>query len=253
MRYLFTIFFLFTHIVFGQDTILIHQSPHGNFAFRISNATDTLEIGYYSKGKMEYTIKRDLSTKNICYTRYYRSGKKMWIKEWKNNTENGKCYYFNTKGINVAEFNYSEGTIKDTLFLAKSTHILFGKLSYSSTIYGGMQREDGTSNVSSSNGPYMNHYMKLIRIDGSKGKDPLEFYFTSDFQGEFMTVLEPGNYGLFPKDFPSKEVEADMFSQKFQPTGSTIENWNINSPIILTKDKQIQYFNFEYSSIGYAP
>lgn len=253
MRIILLICFSITTSVFGQDTTLIHQSPYGNYAIKIITSTDTVETGFYSKGKTEYTIKRDKATKKILYTRYYRNGKKMWIKEWRNDTENGKCSFFNTGGTKIAEFDYSQGVIRDTVFIAPNMYLLLGKMSYTSTVYGGMQREDGSSNVSSSSGPYSYHHMKLIRIDSPKGKVPDEFYFTSDFQGEFIVVLKPGKYGLFPKDFSSKDVTPDMFSPQVKPSGSTFENWNINSPIIIERSKQVNYFDFHHTTVGYAP
>lgn len=253
MRSSLLIFVFLSNLSYTQDTTLIHQSPYGNFTYRITSKTDTLEIGYYSKNKTEYTIQRDKNTKKTLYTRYYRNGKKMWIKEWMRENENGNCSYYNVQGNKVAEFNYSEGIIRDTLFLAPNTQLLFGKLSYSSTVYGGMQREDGTSNVSAHSGPYSNHHMKLIRIDAAKGKIPDECYFTSDFQGEFIVIIKPGKYGLFPKDFSSKNVNENMFAPEIKPTGSTLEHWNINSPIVIEKNKKINYFDFHHTSVGYAP
>jgi hypothetical protein len=253
MRLFLLILGLYSAAAFSQDSTLIHQSAQGNFAYSIRTKTDTVEIGFYAKNKKEYVISRDKSSKKMLYTRYYRNGKKMWIKEWDRNTENGNCTYFNANGVKVAEFIYSEGTIRDTLFLDQNTHLIIGNLSYTNTVYGGMQREDGSSNVSSYSGPYQFYYMKLIRIDSPKGKVPDEFYFTSDFQGDFIVVLKPGKYGLFPKDFPLKDINENMFSPAIKPSGSTLENWNINSPIIIQKENRIYHFNFHHTSVGYAP
>ena len=253
MRILFLGFLLISQIVYGQDTTLIRQSGYGNFGYQIITKTDTSEIGYYSPGKTEYTIHRDKQSKKLLYTRYYRNGKKMWIKEWKQDTENGKCTYFDTKGNRVAEFNYVGGAIRDTLFLEPNTYFLFGKLSYTSTVYGGMEREDGSSNVSSSSGPYSYYHMKFIQLDPPKGKAAEEFYFTSDFQGEFLVVIKPGKYGLFQKDFSPKDVEPDMFSPQNKPGGSTIDHWDIRSPIVISKGSLINSWGFHYESVGYAP
>lgn len=253
MRSFLLILVLISKVSFGQDTTLIHQSPYGNFSYKITTKTDTVEIGYYSQNKIEYTIQRDKNSKKVLYTRYYRNGKKMWEKEWMRENENGNCTYYNVQGVKVAEFKYSEGVIRDTLFLSPNAQLLFGKLSYSSTVYGGMEREDGSSNVSTHSGPYCNHHMKFIRIDAPKGKAPDEFYFTSDFQGEFIVIIKPGKYGLFPKDFSSKNVSENMFSPQIKPTGSTLEHWNINSPIVIQKKKSINYFDFHHTSVGYAP
>lgn len=237
----------------AQDTTLLTQNYMGGYSIRVTTKTDTTEYGYYTKDKTEYIIKRDLSTKNLKYIRYYRNGSKMWEKDWDGSNENGRCIYYNTKGSKVAEFKYASGTIIDTIFTAPNLHLIIGKLSYSSTVYGGMENEDGTSNVSTSTGPYSGVHMKFIQLNPPKGKLGEEYYFTSDFQGEFIVILKPGKYGLFEKNKNPKEISENMFSPQSKPSGSVIENWNMNGPVIIEKNTLIRYFNVHHESVGYAP
>jgi hypothetical protein len=185
--------------------------------------------------------------------RYYRNGKKMWDKQWSNQTENGRCIYFDPKGQKVAEFNYSGGTIRDTIFIAPNTHLLFGSLSYSSTVYGGMQREDGSSNVSTHSGPYMHYFMKFIELKPLKGNKAAEYYFTSDFSGEFFVVLNPGRYGLFSKDQDPLKIDENQFLPNQKPGSSWIEHWSNSGPVEINKTRIITYRNYEHISEGYAP
>lgn len=249
-----TILLLFLHFSSsGQDTTVLMNYPDGGSLMRITTKKDTFDLSYYSKDKLESTIKRNNVSGKTHYVRYYRNGKVMWDKQWSNQTENGRCIYFNTKGLKVAEFNYANGTIRDTFYLAPNTHLLFGSLSFSSTVYGGMQREDGSSNVSSHSGPYIHTYMKFIELKPIKGKKAEEYYFTSDFNGEFFTVIRPGKYGLFGIDQDPLKIDEDQFLPNQKPGTSWNEQWSNSGPVIIKKESIVNYRDYQNVSVGYAP
>lgn len=237
----------------GQDTTVLMNYPDGGSMMRIATKIDTFDLSYYSINKLESTIKRNNVTGKTHYVRYYRNGKKMWDKQWSYQTENGRCIYFDTKGQKVAEFNYSNGIIRDTIFIAPNTHLLFGSLSYTSTVYGGMQREDGSSNVSTSSGPYIHSYMKFIELKPLKDKKASEYYFTSDFSGEFFTTIKPGKYGLFGIDQDPLKIDENQFLPNQKPGASWNDHWSNSGPVIITKTSIIIYRNYEHISEGYAP
>jgi hypothetical protein len=238
----------------AQDTTLLMQFPDGGTMIEIRTKTDTSKVSYYTGKQIESIIKRDATTNKTHYIRYYRNGKKMWDKEWRNDIENGNCSFYNTKGIRVAEFNYSGGKIIDTLFLAKNTYLLFGSLDYSSTVYGGMQNEDGSSNVSTVSGPYMHFHMKFLPVDAIEPAKPItEYYFTSDFKGEFLVILKPGTFGLFDKNFNPKDLAKGQYGPNAKRGNSWESHWDSENPVIITKNKAINYRDYHQTSVGYAP
>lgn len=255
MKKLTLLLFLCWHTVFyAQDTTLLMQFPDGGTMIEIRTKTDTTKVSYYTGKQIESVIKRDPTTQKTHYIRYYRNGKKMWDKEWKNDIENGNCSFFNTKGTKVAEFKFSGGKIIDTLFLAKNTYLLFGSLNYSSTVYGGMQNEDGSSNISSISGPYMHSYMKFLPTENVEANKPVsEYYFTSDFRGKFIVILKPGAYGLFEKNFDPKRITNGHYIPDPKRGNSWESHWDSNNPVIISKDKAIYYRDYHHTSVGYAP
>jgi hypothetical protein len=247
-----SLFFLFFKSI-GQDTTLLLNYPDGGSLIRITTKKDTFDLSYYSNNKLESTIQRNTVTGKIHYVRYYRNGKKMWDKQWSNQTENGRCIYFDPKGQKVAEFNYANGILRDTIYIAADSYILFGSLSYSSTVYGGMQREDGSSNVSTHSGPYIHSYMKFIELKPIKGKKPSEYYFTSDFNGDFFVAIKPGKYGLFSIDQDPLKIDENQFLPNQKPGSSWNDHWSNSGPVEINKTRKITYRNYEHISEGYAP
>lgn len=238
----------------AQDTTLLIQFPDGGKMVEIKTKTDTTKISYYTGKQIESIIKRDPISQKIHYIRYYRNGKKMWDKELRNDIENGNCSFYNTKGTKIAEFKFDGGRITDTLFLAKNTYLLFGSLDYSSTVYGGMQNEDGTSNISTISGPYMHYHMKFLPVDNvTPSKSIPEYYFTSDFKGEFLVVLKPGTYGLFDKNFDPQKIVKGQYSPDPKRGNSWESHWDSNNPVIIVKDQTIYFRDYHHSSVGYAP
>ena len=106
----------------------------------------------------------------------------MWDKQIFNNQENGLCIYYNQKGQEIAKLSFIQGVIVDTIFVEQNSTLFLGKINYKSTIYGGVENEDGTSNVSIMEGVSQHCAMKWVELQNlSKLPKNQEYNFTTDF------------------------------------------------------------------------
>jgi hypothetical protein len=253
MKKLLTVIILFwTTILFAQDTTELIKFNDGTKSFKLITKNDTNYIYLYPNEKRESIrpIKNDKVTGK--YSRWYENGKLMWEKELLNGIQNGKTVLYDQKGTKVAELNYDKGILKDTVYLKEQIHLIIGKITYSSKVYGGMQREDGSSNISEHSGPYMNYSMYTAKIDSLK-KSELIQNFKSDFNGDFFVLVPEGKIAFFPKNIDIKTLLPGHydFPQKVNYTGN--ESWSMNGPTIITKDDLILFITLHHSSVGYAP
>lgn len=239
---------------YSQDTLVLTNYNDGGKRIQVNSKKDTIIYSYYDAKKLESKQITDPLTRITIYTRYYRNGKTMWEKSIRNNVENGRSSFFNNQGIKVAEFDYKNGFIIDTIYLKTKTYLLFGKASYSSVVYGGMRNEDETSNVQEMEGPYIHLNMKLVNIDPpKKGNSMKEIFFTTDFQGNFFTVVTPGTYGIFPKDYPLSTIYEGQYTSDPQAGKSWSTRWDIKGPLLISTISQINSTSIFHSSVGYAP
>lgn len=250
----FYFFCCFISLGYSQDTIVLANYGDGGKMIQVNSKKEIAIYSYYDATKLESKQILDTITGITLYTRYYRNGKTMWEKSIKRSIENGRSRYFNNLGVKVAEFDYKNGFIIDTIFLKSKTHLLFGKASYSSIVYGGMQNEDGTSNVQEMQGPYVHLNMKLVNIDAKKkGAMMKEVFFTTDFHGNFFTVIPTGTYGIFPKDFPLSSIYEGQYASDPQAGKSWNSQWDIKGPLLISPKSQINSTSIFHSSVGYAP
>lgn len=248
------LFCSFLFVGSAQDTIVLANYNDGGKMIQINSKKDTIIYSNYDAVKLESKQIKNSLTGITLYTRYYRNGKTMWEKSIQHGIENGRSRYFNNQGIKVAEFEYRNGFLIDTLYLKAKTYLLFGKASYSSVVYGGMENEDGTSNVQKSEGPYIHLNMKLVNIDAPKKvKSMKEVFFTTDFQGNFFTVITPDSYGIFPSDFPLASIQNEQYSTDPQEGKSWHSQWDIKGPLLISTDSKINHTAIFHSSVGYAP
>lgn len=248
------LFCSFLVIVNSQDTLVLANYNDGSKMIQVNSKKDSIIYCYYDAVKLESKQIKDPLTGVTIYTRYYRNGKIMWEKSIHRGIENGRSRYFNNQGIKVAEFEYRNGFLIDTLYLKAKTYLLFGKASYSSVVYGGMQNEDGTSNIQKSEGPYIHLNMKLVNIEAPKKVNSTkEVFFTTDFQGNFFTVIQLGTYGIFPKDYPLSSIYKGQYASEPQAGKSWNSQWDIKGPLLISTHSKINHTAIFHSSVGYAP
>lgn len=249
---LFLFLFCFSYF-FSQDTTHLVSYNDGGYRLEIRSETDTIYTAYYSKEKLESTIKRDKKSGNYIYKRYYWNGNRMWERELKNGLLNGKSTYYSKKGNKVAEFLYEQGEITDTLFLARDIYFILGNLRFSSTIYGGVENEDGTSNVQHNEGTLQHVTMKFATIKNKKTDIPQEFLFTSDHEGDYFVVVKPGYYGLFDTETKTQDITINQYLSPNNYNKSAQASWSLPGPLIIDKHKQINIISLLHSFEGYAP
>ena len=237
--------------LFSQDTINRVKNFDGSQSFWLVTKNDTLMVHLYPNGKKE--SQRPLVGGSVTgiYQRWYENGQLMWSKELVKNSANGRSVYYNRLGKKVAELSYTNGLVTDTIFIKKDVHVVFGKITYSSVIYGGMVREDGTSNISESTGKYAYFKMSAVLVDNLK-KPLLIEHFTSDFDGDFFFVSPKGKVGFFPAAIPLNSIKKGQFCEENMDFSSGHTSWNIFSPLEVNHHPLL-YIQLQQSSVGYAP
>lgn len=246
------ILFLVTTILFAQDTTELIKFNDGTKSFKLTTKKDTNYIFLYPNGKKESirpVKKHQLTGK---YSRWYENGKLMWEKELVNGMQEGKTVFYDQKGIKVAEFIYEKGKLTDTNYLKESVHLIIGKITYSSKVYGGMQREDGSSNISEHSGPYMNYSMMAAKIDSLK-KTELIQNFKSDYNGDFFVIVPEGKTGFFPGGTDLNTLHPGEYSILEKAWSSGKDSWSMKTPTIVKKEDLILFITLHHSSVGYAP
>lgn len=250
---LLSFFLLNVFVSISQDTTHLVSYPDGGYRLEIRTAFDTIYNTYYSKEKLESKIIRDKTSGKYIYKRFYWNGNRMWEKELKNGSEEGICTYFSKKGNKIGQFLYSKGEIVDTLFLAKNVHFVLGNMRFTSTVYGGIENEDGTSNVQHSEGSSQHTTMKFATIKNNQSDIPEEFLFTTDSEGDFIVIVKPGHLGLFDLETKTRELIVGQFLSSNSYNLSVHSSWNLTSPIRIDIKNQINIISLQHSFVGYAP
>lgn len=251
--YLLLFFGILTN-AYAQDTIVLAKYADGGSTIQVITTKDTIIYTYYSANKLESKQFRDSETGMTRYIRYYRNGKPIWDKLVINGIENGKCKFYANRGNLVAELNYQNGQIKDTIFLKPNTHFLYGKIKSSSIVYGGMYRGEESVREEPSVVPYTRLSMKIVKLDSTVvNKNYKEFLFTTDHRGDFFVVIEAGQFGLFTKEYPLKEIYWGQYCPSPEAGGSWSSGWDLRSPILIDSKSRINTAFFIFSSVGYAP
>ena len=245
---------LYAYIIpaYAQDTTELVVSYDGSRSFMLLTARDTSLVNIYPGGRKEGVCKMSEGLANGIYTRWYENGKLMWKKEMKNGLPHGKSLYFNNKGIKVAELIYQQGQITDTVFLMANTHLVFGKITLSSKVYGGAIREDGSSNVSEFSGPYAHCRMYAALVDSIK-KPEMITKFKSDFNGDFFILVPAGKISFFTQDIDIKTLAPGQYYIPGSMSGSTRSHWSEADPLVVTKEDLLLFVNLHHASEGYAP
>lgn len=238
--------------LYSQDTTDIVDYYDGSRSFNLITARDTSLVWLYPGRKKELVCKFSNYEANGTYTRWYKNGRVMWRKEMKNGLEDGKAVYYDEKGVKVAELIFSAGQISDTVFINEKNHLVFGKITFESTVSGGAVREDGSSNVSRSSGPYTQCAMYAAGLDSVK-KAVLLSHFKTDFMGQFFIVVPECLIGFYPASVKIESLAPGLSAIPQSVTGSTISAWREDGPWKVGKNDKILQVKLHHVSHGYAP
>lgn len=253
MKFLFFFTFLFSTLsVFTQDTLELQLFYDGSKSFTLLTKTDSTLITTYENGSIDCQIKYQKKELYSIYTRYYRNGKRLWEKQLKASVPDGKSTFFNSNGTKIAEFTYQNGTLVDTVYLRNNSHLIFGKVKYSSTIYGGVENENGQSNISTTSGPFTNFSMFAANV-GKPEKATLVSNFKTDSNGDFFIIATTGLIGFFPRKFSINDIKLNQTHAGETHENSSNSSWEIsgNNPIL--ENSLVNYIELVYHSVGYAP
>lgn len=245
-------FILVSIKTFSQDTIKKFNHYRSGYTYYVVAKGDTNIICTNSSNKVVSMRPIKNSQINGTVKQWYDNGKLMWEKEYKNNYANGKGVFYNSKGKQVAELELlNDSVIKETS-IKKDITIIIGKLRYHSIVYGGVENEDGSSNVQESSGNKSHFKMYAAKVHEKK-KPELIQNFMSDDNGNFMVIV-PSNsrIGFFPETQPFNSLKPGVFAPDENAGMSGHGGWNYKNAIE-TENKKVIQVTFTYSSVGYAP
>lgn len=251
-HFAFLILFVAPLLSYGQDTISQHKRYGGGETFLIKMKKDTFFICTYPSGEVESKRHYTLKNEPTMYYRYYKSGNKLWQREMKQGKANGATFFYNQRGMVVASLVFKNDTLVDTNFIHPNVYFVFGRATYYSIVHGGMQREDGSSNISGGAGTYMFTPMYTVKLDPKKKEQTVYKNFRTDFDGYYFIILEKGNFGFFPEHQALDQITSEMGAPRGRAFGGIEGSWNISAPVQI-KDKNLNPLNLHYESVGYAP
>lgn len=253
---IFQLFFIATYSSQAQDTTQLYVSPDGYQKILVRTNIDTLLIGLSPTGKMDSKTKANPTNSYYTYERYYPNGKKMWEISYFGLIQDGPSAFYNDQGKKIVTIHYAKGIAIDTISHSTTQTIFFGNYSYSSTVYGGVENEDGTSNIQEYSSVAIYSTLKLINypIDDSK-KPYSKLISTSDFNGNFMFIVprKKANYGVFPENFPDKLITKGLACPPSEMTMSGSNNWNLSQELRTESTTSFIQTWLKSVSVGYAP
>lgn len=236
----------------GQDTISSNTRYQGGETFLIKMNLDTFFICTYPSGKIESKRPHTISSETTTYIRYYENGNKLWQREMKQGKANGTSFFYTENGKIAASLVFKNDTLVDTNYINPKYFFVYGRATYYSIVHGGMQREDGSSNISGGPGTYMFSHFYTVKLDPKMTEQTIYKKFDTDYNGYYFVVLEKGDFGFFPQYQDIKLVTAKMGAQWETAHAAVSGGWNIKSPVII-KDQNFNQLDLHYHSVGYAP
>jgi hypothetical protein len=238
--------------VYAQQKINYIKFPDGTETYHLISKIDTSVIVNYPNGKRESICKLKNGVMHGTYLRWYENGNKMWVKEMNTDLAHGKLMFYSNKGELLVELIYKNGRLSDTVSIKPKVHVMIGKISYNSKVYGGAQNEDGRANVSENTGPFINYSMYATLLDSIK-KPLFIGSYKSDMKGDFMITVPTGNIGLYPSTLKIDSLKPPYLRIPTTINMSGNDAWDVTLPIMITKSEVIKTVNLMYSSVGYAP
>lgn len=246
---LFLILAIFTESALAQietDTLSSYPMGGGFQQLILIHNGDTTINYLYKNGQLEST--RPIN--NGISKRFDQKGNLMWEQEIVNGKGNGEMKLYAPSGIHLGTFQLKNDSIVDTLFIHEAQIFVFGRMTYSSVMHGGMRRPDGSSNISRSEGGQ--RFASMYVVKHNKTQAPSKYVeFNTDVNGFFLFLAEKGSFGIFPDYFNINEVKSDMGTPNTNTATAVIKNWNIKEPIQI--EDPFCYLLLHMHSIGYAP
>lgn len=253
MNYIIPFFILINLAGFSQDTLLIEENPYyGNKIIQVNGKKDTVQYEYSKNGKLLSILPISGPTIPVHYVRFYSNGKKMWDKTLVNNVEYGNSIFYSESGKPIAELIVENGRIADTLFIHSKVNVFIGNITYSSIIYGGVELENGQSNVSESTGALSYYPFKLVEVNNDS---KAEHHYTTDRFGKFFIGAPRKEivYGFFPENYPKNQLKKNTLFPETEMHMSGSSSWSLSSTFESYKTSSFKEIYIQSSSVGYAP
>ncbi len=257
MRYqLIILLLLFFWKAKAQDTVLLSNDYYGVKTIVITTSKDTLQKTFYPSGKLASVIPFNCNNKTCTYTRYSEAGKRTYKAEIRNEQFHGKVQFFDAKGKNWATLRFESGQLADTVFIRKGNTLIFGKVNYSSIVYGGALNEDGTSNIQESKGVIRNMKFVIYPNDRTVETSTLNGVtgYSDDFGFIYFQILrQKKSYALFPFNERPKTIESGQLLPEPKSGMSHFTSWLIKPDIGIHSKVPFMWIEFTSSSVGFAP
>jgi hypothetical protein len=235
----------------AQDTLNFQNNYSGASSFWLVVGKDTTMVSVYPNKKKESIKPIKNGRENGTYTRWYENGSVMWKKNLVDGKANGDANFFDIKGNKLATIFYENDSINTIPYVAPGKHLIFGNVFSSNKVYGGMQGEDGSSNVSEHSGPYGQLKMNVFLVDSVKPPKYITTYYT-DSNGDFFFSSPKGKIAFFPANIDIDKIAPGQFCATETPYPSGHSSWSMPCPLTVKEEKIIKV-KLHYSSVGYAP
>jgi len=234
----------------SQDTLSLIKRYQGGETILLVSDQDTFFQSFYPNGELESIRPYTRFDDTTIYKRFYENGKPLWHRQMKNGMANGTTVFFNERGKAMASLVFKNDTMIDTNYISQKHHFVYGRGTYYHVVHGGMQREDGSSNISGGHGIFMYAPMKSVRFDAINKQVSIYKEFYTDFNGFYFICLERGKFGLYQGHQDLKSISFDL--EMIQSVGSGIQSSWSGGPIFI-KDENLHLLNLHSHSVGYAP
>lgn len=205
----------------------------------------------YPNRKQESRQQLKKGQANGKYFRWYSNGKLMCEMQKTFGLAEGPALFYDPRGNKVAELIFEGDSIKTTKYINPKVHLIFGKATYHSKVYGGMERADGSSNINESSGPIQQLKIGVYRVDSIKNPELITWVY-SDLNGNFFVSVPGGKIAFFPENTDLKKIEPGQYCPTDAPHPSGHSAWSMPCPLIIKEEKIVQV-KIHHSSVGYAP
>ncbi len=232
---------------YAQDTTVVAKYPSGYTVLRLVDGGDSTYQYLDETGLVLEERQYQNNGFNGYCKGWYQNGNLRFEKKLEKGEEVDTARFYNFKGKLVATVIHgSEGV--EELYSKTKEFVFAGTTRFNSVIYGGMEREDGSSNISSSEGPIRLRKFVICERDKDEVGDKVA-EFTTDIDGNYLVLLPQGTYTILPMDFYERYLKDPSLRFNQSPYGWT-STWH-GVEITLTQgiyDHKISSY-FE----GYAP
>jgi hypothetical protein len=128
----------------------------------------------------------------------------------------------------------------------KNKGLVQAHFTFKSTVYGGAENLDGTSNISVHEGNLAFQTFHIVKLDSKLRARTLVY---TDQNGLLFALLEPGQYVFITPETNQENIELGLTAERLSSMDSS---WNISGEFTISGNS-LTTLELNHSSVGYAP